>query len=136
MKKLYRGSFTVEASVVVPVLFMMIVVLIYTLFYYHDKNIVSGAAYETVVVGAEQKEMEEQELEEYFQQRVRGKLILFLYAGADVQIEKEQIKIQCTARKKWMKLSVDMSANRTEPEKFIRNIRKLKKAGEMLGENE
>lgn len=120
---------------VVPVLFLMFTVLIYTLFYYHDKNIAAGAAYETAAVGAERSEWKAEELEKYFQQRVRGKLILFLHVKAEIKIEDKQIKIQYTAQKKWMKFSGKMSASRAEPEKFIRNIRKLKKAGEKIGEN-
>lgn len=135
MKKVYKGSFTVEASFIIPILLMMFVVLIYTLFYYHDKNIAAGAAYETAAVGVERNELKAEELEKYFQQRVRRKFILFLIVKADVKIEDEQIKIQYTAQKKWMRFSGEITARRTEPEKFIRNIRKLEKAGEKIGEN-
>lgn len=131
MKKAYRGSFTVEASLIVPIILMMFAVLIYILFYYHDKNIMAGAAYETAVVGTERQDCEEEELERYFQRRVRGKLILFPSVQEKIQIEKESVTIVCRARKKRMKIEVSMSARRTEPEKFIRNIRKIKKKGQV-----
>lgn len=125
MKKAYRGSFTVEASVIVPIILLMFVVLIYLLFYFHDKNIVAGAAYETAVVGTERKTYEVKELEQYFQSRIRGKLLLFSQVQEEIRMEKECVTIMCTARKRRMKIVVKMSASRTEPEKFIRDTRKL-----------
>lgn len=127
MRDSCKGSFTVEASVIVPTVLLMFVVLIYILFYYHDKNIISGAAYETVVVGTERTAHEEQELEQYFQSRIRGKLILFSGVKGEVQIEKKCVAIHCIAQKKRMQIVVDQSARRTEPESVIRNIRKVKR---------
>lgn len=126
MKKSYRGSFTVEAAFVVPLMLMMFVVLISILFYYHDKNIVAGAAYETAVVGAERKEYDEQELGQYFQSRIRGKMILFSRVQDEIQIENECITVQCAARKRGIGMKVKISASRTEPEKLIHNLRKVK----------
>lgn len=130
MKKLYKGSFTVEAAVVVPTVFMIITVLFYIFFYYHDKNIIAGAAYETVAAGTDRKGYDEKELKIYFQSRVRGKLILFSRIQEEIQIEEEEVCIQCTARKRRMKIYVEMSGKRTEPENFIREVRKVKKIGE------
>lgn len=125
VRKRYRGSFTVEASVIIPIVFMAVVILMYILFYYHDKNIVAGAAYETAVVGVGRQGGDENDLERYFQSRIRGKLILFPYVEHEIQIKKEEITIRCTARKKHLKITVKMSAKRTEPEKFIRNRKKI-----------
>lgn len=126
MKKAYRGSFTVEASFLVPILLMMFVVLIHILFYYHDKNIMAGVAYETAVVGTERQNYGSEELEHYFQTHIRGKLILFSSVREEIQIEKERITVKCMAQKRRMKAAVKISAERTEPEQFIRNIRKVR----------
>ena len=126
LKRAYKGSFTIEASVIVPTILMMFVVLVYLLFYFHDKNVLTGAAYETAAVGAERKNYDERELQEFFRSRISGKLLLFSNVEEEIQIEKSQITVRCTARKKRMRVTVKMSANRTEPEKFIRDIRKIK----------
>lgn len=134
MRRAYRGSFTVEAAVVVPTIFMIVTLLIYTVFYYHDKNIIAGAAYETAVAATERKSYDESELKTYFHSRIRGKLVLFSYVQEEIKIEEEQVTVQCTAQKRRMKISVEISAKRTEPERFIRNLRKIKKKGQEKGE--
>ena len=52
MKKRLSGSFTIEASFVVPIVLLVFMVGIYFIFYFHDKNILMGAVYETAVVGS------------------------------------------------------------------------------------
>ena len=53
MKKFHvQGSMTVEMSFLMPMVLFLIMGCILTAFYYHDKNILSGAAYETAVVGS------------------------------------------------------------------------------------
>lgn len=134
MRRRQRGSFTIEASVIVPMILMMFVLIMYVIFYYHDKNILAGAAYETAAVGGGRGAYEEEELAEYFRRRVRGKLILFSNIREEVRAEKETITVRCTAQKKAMKVTVQASAARTAPETFIRNIRKAEKLGGKLGE--
>lgn len=69
-----RGSMTVEMSFLMPMILFLIMGCILAVFYYHDKNILSGAAYETAVVGStkarEKDGVEEGELEQLFRQRV------------------------------------------------------------------
>lgn len=77
MKKKQNGSFTIEASFVVPIILMVFMASVYIIFYFHDKNILSGAVYETAVVGSGRKGYEKEELEAYFRRRIKGKLIIF-----------------------------------------------------------
>ena len=57
MKKFHvQGSMTVEMSFLMPMVLFLIMGCILTAFYYHDKNILSGAAYETAVVGSTRRE--------------------------------------------------------------------------------
>lgn len=130
MKRYQKGSFTIEASLIVPMILMVVVVILHILFYYHDKNILEGAAYETAVVGSGRIEYEEEELCRYFRERVRGKLVLFAMLQEEIEVKKEEVFVTCTARRKTMKVTVRASARRTEPEKFIRKIRKIEKLGE------
>lgn len=73
MKKNQNGSFTIEASFVVPIILMVFMASVYIIFYFHDKNILSGAAYETAVVGSERKSYKKEELEAYFRRNRKGK---------------------------------------------------------------
>ena len=47
-----KGSMTVEMSFLMPMIMFLIMGCILTVFYYHDKNVLSGAAYETAVAGS------------------------------------------------------------------------------------
>ena len=73
-----QGSITVEMSFLVPMILFLIMSCILAVFYYHDKNILSGAAYETAVVGSvkarEKDGVKEGELESLFHQRTGNKI--------------------------------------------------------------
>ena len=121
-----RG-YTVEMSFLMPIIMLLVMSSIYAFFYYHDKNIIAGAAYETAVVGSnkarektgsqtgtgDKSGTDAAELETLFQSRVNGKCILL-----------STIQGQVTWRK--MKVSVEKRAAITEPEKKLRDIKKIK----------
>lgn len=130
MKKSQNGSFTVEASFVVPIVLMMFVASIYVIFYFHDKNILVGAVYETAVVGSGRQEYEKEELEAYFRRRIRGKLIIFSDVKEEVELEEDRVRVICRARKKMMRINCRIAMMRTEPEAYIRKIRNIKKIGD------
>ena len=127
MKKKQNGSFTIEASFVVPIILMVFMASVYIIFYFHDKNILSGAVYETAVVGSGRKGYEKEELEAYFRRRIKGKLIIFSNI-------KEQIMVTCSAERKMMTVEICASVDRTDPETYIRRIRKIKKLEEEIGD--
>lgn len=133
-KKRLRGSFTIEAAVIVPLILFIFSMLMYILFYYHDKNVLLGTAHETVAIGSSRQEADEEDLETYFSSRIQGKLLLFTWVSSDVQIEEEEVTIVCSARKKTMALEVECEAVKTAPEEYIRNVRNLEKIGEGIGE--
>lgn len=123
------GSFTVEMSVIAPLALFLILGCILTFFYYHDKNILAGAAYETAVVGSTKAREEEgadpAELETLFQERIRGKCILFPGAQAEVEATDEEITVRVSARRNGMQISLVYKAAVTIPEKNIRNRKRL-----------
>ena len=127
-KSSMAGSLTVEMSFLMPVILLLIMGTILAVFYYHDKNILSGAAYETAVVGStkarEKDEIETGELETLFRQRVYGKCILFAWSNASIEIGEKEIKVAVTAIYKYMTVSIVQRAAMTEPEKDIRELRK------------
>lgn len=130
MKRRYQGSMTIEASYLLPLVLLVFSVTITLLFYYHDKILLMGTAHETAAYGADTKEAEEDELRRYAKARVNGKLLLFATIEPEITIEKEQVQVVCTARKKKVSVQVKCTVSRTEPEDYIRSIRKLKKLGE------
>lgn len=127
-----KGSFTVEMSLLMPVILFLIMGCILAVFYYHDKNILSGAAYETAVVGStlsrEKNGIEEGRLEELYRERISGKCILFGNIRVNVNVEDDMIEVLVNARHKKMKLHIIEKAVLTQPEKYIRRIRKIEGA--------
>lgn len=128
-----KGSMTVEMSFLMPMILVLIMSCVLAVFYYHDKTILAGAAYETVVVGStrmrEKDPPEEGELKELFRERMKGKCILFPGYNAVVSISDQRIEINVTASKGRWKVSVVKRAAVTEPEKYIRNYRRIKRLG-------
>ncbi len=125
-----KGSMTVEMSFLVPMILLLIMSSILAAFYFHDKNILAGAAYETAAVGStkirEKEKVTAEELETLFRERMTGKCILFAGSSVAVNIEKTQITIKASAHKGRFGLSVIKKAAVTEPEKHIRDIRRVK----------
>lgn len=134
MTRNLRGSFTIEASLIIPLILFVFSVLLYTLFYFHDKNIVTAIAHETLAVGSGREEVDEEELERYFYQRMNDRLLLFTQVDYEVSIDEEQIQMVCEAKKSNMVLKIESVMSRTAPEDYIRSVRKLTKIGEKIGE--
>ena len=125
MRKDIKGSVTIEAAIIVPLILGVFMVIVWILFYYHDKNVIAAVSHETVVVMCRTEEVEAEQVEEYFQKRIRGKLMMFPRVDTEIQVNSEEIQIIGTARKNGMSLRVEMQMKRTEPEKYIRNIRRI-----------
>lgn len=130
MRKCVRGSFTVEATVVVPLVLFVVGALCYLLFYYHDKNVMMSAAHETVVYGSYVENLDEEILKNYMEERVKGKCLLFSNCKIDIVIQKEEINLLVTSAKGPMSLRVQSSSMRTNPGQYIRSVQKMKKIGE------
>lgn len=129
MGKGCKGSLTVEAAYLMPLVGLILVSSILLLFYFHDKNIISSCAYETAVIGStkarEKEGVEASVLNQAFQERLRGKCIFFSGASADIQIEEDEITVRADSSRRMMTLSVVQRAAVTEPEDHIRNIRRI-----------
>lgn len=138
-----RG-YTVEMSFLMPIIMLLIMSSIYAFFYYHDKNIIAGAAYETAVVGSnkarekpdsqtgfgdrsgDRSGTDVAELETLFQSRVNGKCILLSTIQGQVTVEEDEVCVRAQGTWRKMKVSVEKRAAITEPEKKLRDIKKIK----------
>ena len=128
--KLCNGSITVDMSFLMPMILFLILSCILAVFYYHDKNIISGVAYETAVVGStkarEREGVTAEELQELFEQRLQGKCILFPGVRAKIGVGEEEIKVEVIASWNRIQMSTVKYASVTEPETYIRDIRRWK----------
>ena len=130
VRKNLKGSMTVELSFLMPIILLLIMSSILAAFYFHDKNVLAGAAYETAVVGStkirEKEKVTGGELEALFRERAGRKCILFAESSVRASVGKREIRIRVTAYKGRFRMSADKKAAITEPEKYIRDIRKAK----------
>ena len=125
-----KGSFTIEAAIIVPLILFIFGVLLHILFYWHDKNILMSTAHETAAIGSSRSEMAELELEYYFFSRMEGKLLLFDRVECISHIEEDEVTVAWDGGKGSMVAKGEYSMEKTTPENYIREIRKLKKLGE------
>lgn len=133
LKSELNGSMTVEMSVIAPVILSILMLSILAGFYYHDKNILYGAAYETAVVGSTKMREKEQpdtsELVTLCKERIGRKCIFFGNVNVEAEITDEEISICVTASKIWFRIRAEKMAAVTDPEKKIRDMRRLKEIG-------
>lgn len=124
-----NGMFTVEMAYIVPFILMIFFLSIMGIFYYHDKALTAAAAHETVAIAGtkvrEKDEVTETVVSTIFEERIRGKCIVFDNPSVNVKVNKDQITITADATKGRMKLSVVESSSITKPEEKIRSYRKL-----------
>lgn len=125
-----RGSFTIEATYIIPLILLVLGVMFHVLFYYHDKNILVGTVHETAAYGVGQEEIDEDTLKNYFMSRIKGKLLLFTKLENEITVEDEKVTVKCSASKSKILLTVECAVNRTDPEDYIRSVRKIIKIGE------
>ena len=118
-----KGSATVEMSYIMPLLLLLFLFITYTVFYYHDKLILNGAAAETAVLGAQlerKKEAADFDLEEIFEERIKGKLIYMTDVDVSVQRDEDEITVSAAAQKSVMRLNICQKAAIVKPEEKIR----------------
>lgn len=68
MKKLKKGSFTLEAALLMPLLLTVIMSMLYLDFFVHNRAWLTAAAYEAAVSGAVWKDIKKKQI--YMRQRI------------------------------------------------------------------
>ena len=133
MKRRMKGSFIIEAASIVPLILLIFVVSVNILFYYHDKNVIEAAAHETAAFASTHEKNDENEWKSHFYSRINGKTLLFTKVQIEAKLEDGEVKLVCSAKKDYMSLRVTCSMRQTNPENYIRNIRKIEKITEGIG---
>lgn len=127
--KRLNAVMTIEMAIIIPLVLFMVMGLILTIFYFHDKNILNGAASETAVVGSarlrDSEEVDEEDLENFCRERIQGKCIFLVSHRIDVSVSDTEVVVEVTAAKRDFSISVIKKAVVTEPERKIRNMRRL-----------
>ena len=127
MRRFLKGSVTIEATVIVPMILLVVGVLFNMLLYYHDKSILVAVSHEAAVYGGYEKE---EEIGEYFSSHIQGRLFLFSNVERQIEVRKDVVHIECMAQKGIMTLRTRCEVKKTNPEHYIRTIRTIKLIGE------
>lgn len=129
-KRRLNASLTIEMSLIISFVLLLFMGLVLSVFYHHDKNILHGAAYETAVVGClkvrEKEEITEAELEAFCRERLKRKCIFMTNNDIEVNIQEKEIAVHIISNRKGYRISVTKLSALTEPEKKIRDVRRLK----------
>lgn len=130
MRRTCKASTVVEMAYLMPVVLLCWMLVVFALFYYHDKSVTAGAAYESAVIGselwAEKTEYRSAVIEDYFRERIEGKLLFFRNIEVRIAVDQENVRVEATAAKYLMMLRVEEQAAVTEPEKKVRDMMILK----------
>jgi len=128
-RKQLKAYLTIEVSFLIPLILALFLSLIMLIFSAYDKNILNGAAYETAVAGSlkmrENETPTEGELVSYCRERLDGKVISLQVYAIEVSISKSEVTVEISAGRNGFLVSVIKRAAVTEPEKKIREIRRL-----------
>lgn len=98
-------------------------------FYFHDKNVLTACAYETITTGMimeRESEQEEELMIQLFQDRMKGKCIVFVHPRVNIVKNKAGAKIEVKEKKKKMIIDICLSGCKREPEEYLRKIHKYK----------
>lgn len=118
-----KGSTVVEMSYLIPFCLFVFFLLVVVTFYFHDKAILNAAAAETAVVGVEmdrKKLTEETDLESFFRERTKGKLVLMSETTIVIRQSEKKVEVEVSATKGRMKLELVQRAVKVKPEEKIR----------------
>ena len=125
--KTLKGSMTIEASYVVPIVFLVFVVIIYSTFYFHDKNIIKGSLYEVEAVIGQRERIEEADRRVYFEERLGNKLILLSEYSFETGDAGDDVLLSASARKGVMTISARGLTRVMKPEQYIRKVRNIER---------
>jgi len=149
-KKWLKGSYTVEASFLLPVILSVIVLVIYLSFYLHDRAVLSSAAYTAALRGSQMKEGSDiagdvtKQAEELIRNRLlgttevetrvesNGSSIVVSYGGT-VRIPGGALLCKyLTGGKDYIPVQASAKAATSDAVSFIRRIRVLKAYGKAI----
>ena len=132
-KRLRKGSFTVEASFLIPCLLFIVAGLICLCLYLHDRSVLASCAAELAGKGAARKYQSEAELKEWLtgqaQGQAAGRLLALKEVTAAVEVTKQSVLVTYTGSTGFLgglEICEEETAKRLNPVIFIRGTEQLK----------
>ena len=129
-----RGSFTVEASLLLPLLVLILSVFIIFGLYLHDRSVLASCAAELAGKGALRKYETEEHLENWLTGQAEGlaedKLLLLRLTEAEAEVDGSSVTVSyagSTSLLGGLQARETETAKRLNPVSFIRNSRRLGK---------
>ena len=127
------GSFTVEASLLLPFLIFLIFVFFVLSLYLHDRSVLASCAAELAGKGAYRKYETDEHLESWLAGQARGladeKLLLLRLTEAGAEVEGRSVTVfyeGSTYLLGGLEVWEEETAKRLNPVNYIRNSRRLK----------
>ena len=141
IKKCKNGSFTVEASILVPFMVMIIFVFICLCLYLHDRSVLSACASEAAGKCAAEKYETDEHLEsallEEAEELVEGRLLMLGDIETSVKVDEDEVTVTYTGSSAllWGISSTEAeSAVRDNPVDSIRSSMTIKNLVESVAE--
>lgn len=135
-KRLRKGSFTVEASILLPFLVLVIFAFLCLCLYLHDRSVLSSCAAELAGKGAAEKYRSEKELESWLQGQAaglaRGKLLCLRDLETSVKVTQKTVTVSYTGSTSLLgglKVKEEEQAVRLNPTIKLRSVREIKRIG-------
>lgn len=127
----YRGSFTVEASLILPFLCFLLAVLLQTALYLHDVSIFVSAAYEAASKGAELKYADKGQREAFAQEQagklLTGKCLACRVSSIEAHAASDRVQVKLTGSTGFLgglTLEAEKEALCINPVDFLKNVEK------------
>ncbi len=128
-----QGSFTVEASLLLPFLILLLYVFLILGMYLHDRSILASCAAELAGKGALRKYETEEHLESWLRGQAEGlaeeKLLLLRLTEVSAEVDRSSVTVSyvgSTSLLGGLRAEETETAERLNPVNFIRNSRRLK----------
>jgi len=124
MKREIKGSATIEMAYIAPMTLLIIMTIITIVFYFFDKNILVSGAMEAATIGAQMERQEKVDvamtLEEVFDERVAGKLVMFRDYDVSIEQSRRRVTVYVRSLKGPREIVIKQTAEILKPERRIR----------------
>ncbi len=145
----FKGSVTVEASLLFPLILMVIVISMYALFFIHDRAVLDAAAYEAALRGCEitsEKADIRGKVALKCEESVKGRLLSTKDLNTDIEITGQYIRVRFSgefavpggvnpvpgAGFKRLEIKAEGHSDRRTPMSYVRQFRTAENAADTL----
>lgn len=99
---LLKGSFTIEATFIFPLVVSVVLFIIYSAFYLHNEAVIQGVAYEIAIYGTmldkSDKSVMQEKMEKKYKDAIDGRLISMDEPKLNIECEGKTIKVNICGR--------------------------------------